>query len=389
MLRNRDVVENSSVRSIVPNSVVAGSQLLVAARQPGTDRDLHCWSHGQSRRCPVTALLDARGRPLRDLRISLTDRCNFRCVYCMPRETFGPDHMFLPTERLLSFDEIERVTRAAMRLGVRKVRLTGGEPLLRDGIYTLISSLKSLDGLEVAMTTNGALLGRHADGLARAGLDRVTVSLDSTDPETFRRMSDTRVPVERVLDGIESATTAGLGPVKVNVVVRRGVNDASVLDLARTFRGSPVTVRFIEYMDVGSTNRWRHDQVIGAAEIASTIDAMYPLEPLPPRYDGEVARRYRYRDGGGEIGIIGSVTRPFCGDCTRARLSADGQVYTCLFAGSGTDLRGLMRSGADDATVEATLRRLWSARVDRYSELRSQSDGPSRGEKVEMSYIGG
>lgn len=307
----------------------------------------------------------------------------------MPRETFGPDHMFLPTERLLSFDEIERVTRAAMRLGVRKVRLTGGEPLLRDGIHALISSLKSLDGLEVAMTTNGALLGRHADGLARAGLDRVTVSLDSTDPETFRRMSDTRVPVERVLDGIESATTAGLGPVKVNVVVRRGVNDASVLDLARTFRGSPVTVRFIEYMDVGSTNRWRHDQVIGAAEIASTIDAMYPLEPLPPRYDGEVARRYRYRDGGGEIGIIGSVTRPFCGDCTRARLSADGQVYTCLFAGSGTDLRGLMRSGADDATVEATLRRLWSARVDRYSELRSQSDGPSRGEKVEMSYIGG
>jgi cyclic pyranopterin phosphate synthase len=337
-----------------------------------------------------SGLLDARGRPLRDLRISLTDRCNFRCVYCMPRETFGPDHAFLTSDRLLSFDEIERITRASMRLGVRKVRLTGGEPLLRDDIETLIASLKKLDGLEVAMTTNGALLGDRAVALARAGLDRVTVSLDSTDPETFRRMSDTRVPVARVLGSIDAAAAAGLGPVKVNVVVRRGVNENSVLDLARTFRRSPVTVRFIEYMDVGSTNRWQHDQVIGAAEIASTIGAEFPLEPVPPRYAGEVARRYRYLDGGGEFGIIASVTRPFCGDCTRARLSADGQVYTCLFAGSGTDLRALIRSGADDDAIGNTLRRLWSARSDRYSELRSHSaDESPIGPRVEMSYIGG
>ncbi|GAA1463392.1 GTP 3',8-cyclase MoaA [Williamsia maris] len=332
---------------------------------------------------------DTRGRPLRDLRISLTDRCNFRCVYCMPRDEFGPDHAFLPSDRLLTFDEIERVTRIAMQLGVRKVRLTGGEPLLRSGVESLIATLKGLDGLEVAMTTNGALLAARAEGLARAGLDRVTVSLDSTDPEVFRRMSDTRVPVGRVLDGIDAAADTGLGPVKVNVVVRAGVNESSVLALAERFRHSSVTVRFIEYMDVGSTNGWDGEQVVRADQITATIAAAHPLEVLPPRYEGEVARRYQYVDGGGEIGVIGSVTTPFCGDCTRARLSADGQVYSCLFATAGTDLRTLMRSGADDDVVTETLRRLWTRRDDRYSELRSGPGEAPAGKRVEMSFIGG
>ena len=332
--------------------------------------------------------VDTMGRPLRDLRISVTDRCNFRCVYCMPKEVFGAEHVFLPRAEILDFEEIERIVRAAVGLGVRKVRLTGGEPLVRRNLETLVGLLSAIEGIEdLTLTTNASLLATKATALADAGLDRVTVSLDALDDETFMRMNDVRFPVRRVLDGIAAARAAGLGPIKVNAVIRRDLNEHAVLDLAEHFRGSDTVVRFIEYMDVGHSNGWRLDDVVPAAEIVSRIGARWPLEPVEAAYRGEVAARWRYRDGGGEIGVITSVTQPFCGDCTRARLSADGQLYTCLFATAGHDLRALIRSGPSDADLADALRAIWTGRSDRYSELRTLEtvDLP----KVEMSFIGG
>jgi cyclic pyranopterin phosphate synthase len=331
--------------------------------------------------------LDMLGRPLRDLRISVTDRCNFRCTYCMPKEVFGRDYEFLRREQLLSFEEIARLARAFAAHGVEKVRLTGGEPLLRRDVERLVALLAEIPGLDLTMTTNGALLPLKARALRDAGLRRITVSLDSLDDDVFRAMNDVDFPVSKVLAGIEAAAEAGLCPVKVNMVVKRGVNDASILEMARRFRGSGHVVRFIEYMDVGTTNGWRLDDVVSAGEIVAAIDAEFPLEPVEPAYRGEVARRWRYRDGAGEIGVIASVTQPFCGDCTRARLSADGRLYTCLFGAKGHDLRALIRSGATDAEVRETIGRVWLRRSDRYSELRSDEtvDLP----KVEMSFIGG
>jgi cyclic pyranopterin phosphate synthase len=336
---------------------------------------------------PLT-VLDTLGRPMRDLRVSVTDRCNFRCGYCMPREAFGPDHAFLPRGEILTFEEIERVVRATVALGVRKVRLTGGEPLVRRNLDALVAMLATVDGVEdLTLTTNASLLAGKAQALADAGLQRVTVSLDALDDATFMRMNDARVPVQRVLDGIAAAEAAGLGPVKLNAVIRRGINEHAVLDLAERFRGTGTTVRFIEYMDVGHSNGWRLDDVVPAEEIIAAIDARWPLEAVDRDYRGEVARRYRYRDGAGEIGVISSVSQPFCGDCTRARLSADGRVFTCLFATAGHDVRTLLRSGADDAAVADALRAIWTGRADRYSELRSLETVELP--KVEMSFIGG
>jgi GTP 3',8-cyclase len=333
-------------------------------------------------------VLDTMRRPMRDLRVSVTDRCNFRCVYCMPREAFGADHAFLTRPDLLRFDEIERIVRSAVALGVTKVRLTGGEPLVRRGLDELVAALASVDGIEdLTLTTNGSLLAAHAQGLADAGLDRVTVSLDALDDETFGRMNDVGFPVSRVLDGIAAANDAGIGPVKVNTVIRRGLNEHAVVDLAEHFRGTGTTVRFIEYMDVGATNGWRLDDVVPASEIVSRIHARWPLEPVVAEYRGEVARRYRYVDGAGEIGVISSVSEPFCGDCTRARLSADGQVFTCLFASVGHDVRSLLRAGTTDAVLTDELRRIWTGREDRYSELRALDTVDTS--RVEMSFIGG
>jgi GTP 3',8-cyclase len=331
-------------------------------------------------------LRDTLGRPLRDLRISVTDRCNFRCVYCMPKEVFGHDYRFLPRRELLSFEEIERAASVFVALGVHKLRITGGEPLIRRDLEILIGRLAALGDLDVTLTTNGALLASKAEALAQAGLSRVTVSLDSLDDEVFRAMNDVDFPVARVLGGIDAAAGAGL-PVKVNVVVKRGLNEDSVLEIARRFRGTGHAVRFIEFMDVGATNGWRMDDVVPAAEIVATIGAEFPLEPIEAAYRGEVAQRYRYRDGAGEIGVIASVTRPFCGDCTRARLSADGKIYTCLFAVRGHDLRAILRSDASDQELEAAIRAIWERRTDRYSELRAEETSSLR--KVEMSYIGG
>jgi GTP 3',8-cyclase len=331
--------------------------------------------------------LDTLGRPLRDLRISVTDRCNFRCVYCMPKEVFGRDYTFLERRELLTFEEIARVARAFADNGVRKIRITGGEPLLRREVERLVAMLAAIPGVDdLTLTTNGSLLTRKARTLAEAGLSRVTVSLDSLDDETFSAMNDVEFPVRKVLDGIDAAAQAGL-PVKVNSVVKRGLNDASILDLAGHFRGTGHTLRFIEYMDVGHTNGWRLDEVVPAAEIVGTIDAEWPLEPVDPAYRGEVAARYRYRDGAGEIGVIASVTQPFCGDCTRARISAEGRLYTCLFAVRGHDLRALVRGGATDDDLGRAIDAVWRRRGDRYSELRTEAtrDLP----KVEMSYIGG
>ena len=329
---------------------------------------------------------DTLGRPLRDLRISVTDRCNFRCVYCMPKEVFGRDYQFLPRKELLTFEEIERVSRILVDLGVHKLRITGGEPLLRRDLEVLVGRLAELGDLDVTLTTNGALLARKARALAEAGLSRVTVSLDSLDDQVFRAMNDVDFPVARVLAGIDAAADAGL-PVKVNVVVKRGLNDGSVLEMARRFRGTGHIVRFIEYMDVGATNGWRMDDVVPAAEIVAALGAEFPLEPVESAYRGEVAERYRYRDGAGEIGVIASVTQPFCGDCTRARLSADGKLYTCLFAVRGHDLRDALRSDAGDDEIEAAIRAIWTRRTDRYSELRTEKTSGLH--KVEMSYIGG
>lgn len=332
---------------------------------------------------------DVLGRPLRDLRISVTDRCNFRCTYCMPKEVFGSAYRFLPRAEILSFEELERVTRLFVALGVEKVRLTGGEPLVRQNLEDLVSRIASIpDVRDIAMTTNGSLLTpKKAAALKTAGLRRVTVSLDSLDDDVFQAMNDVRFPVQRVLDAIDVARETGFSPVKVNMVVKRGVNEASVIPMAGHFRGSGVIVRFIEYMDVGNTNGWRMEDVVPGRDIVDGISGRWPLEPLSPTRPGEVAKRYRYVDGAGEIGIITSVSQPFCRGCSRARLSAEGLLYTCLFGTRGHDLRALLRSGAPDEEILARLREIWHARDDRYSELRTAATPP--GPKVEMSHIGG
>jgi cyclic pyranopterin phosphate synthase len=332
------------------------------------------------------APVDRLGRPLRDLRISVTDRCNFRCTYCMPREVFGPDHPFLPRSEILSFEEIERLARIAVGLGVRKIRLTGGEPLVRRDLPELIARLAPL-GADLAMTTNGSLLAEAAAALRAAGLGRLTVSVDALDDAIFRRMNDVGFPVARVLAGIEAAVAAGFPPPKINCVVRRGVNEGEVVPLVRHFASRGHDVRFIEFMDVGTTNGWRLDEVVPAREILARLAAELPLEPVPPAYRGEVARRFRLAGAPGEVGVIASVTRPFCGDCTRARLSAEGRLFTCLFAVHGTDLRAPLRSGAGDAEIAARLAGVWGARTDRYSEIRSAAT--PAGPRIEMSYIGG
>jgi cyclic pyranopterin phosphate synthase len=337
-------------------------------------------------------LLDTRGRALRDLRISVTDRCNFRCIYCMPSEVFGRDYAFLPHSEVLTYEEVQRLAAIVVRLGVRKLRITGGEPLIRRALPDLISMLAELrtpegEPVDLTLTTNGSALRPLAVPLAQAGLGRITVSLDSLDDATFRRMNGVDFPVARVLDGIAAARAAGLTPVKVNMVVKKGENEASIVPMARWARAEGLILRFIEYMDVGTTNGWRLDDVISAAEIVATINAELPLEAADAGYRGEVANRWRYRDGSGEIGVIASVSQPFCGDCTRARLSAEGKLYTCLFSAHGTDLRGPLRSGASDGDLAAILEDVWAARTDRYSELRSNAT--SRLPRVEMFAVGG
>ena len=346
-----------------------------------------CVTEAWESRDVTEPIIDKFERPLRDLRVSVTDRCNFRCRYCMPREVFGEGYEFLPRRAILRFEEIQRVVRIVAGLGVRKVRITGGEPLLRRDLSQLITMLNQIKGVELALTTNGALLPEQAQALADAGLKRVTVSLDSLDDKTFRAMNDADFPVADVLDGIEAAAVAGLAPIKINAMVQRGVNEDSVVELARYFKESGHIVRFIEFMDVGMTNNWRPEDVCVGADIVERITAEFPAEPVSPAYRGEVAKRWRYTDGEGEFGIITSVTEPFCGDCTRARLSAEGVLYTCLFAAEGTDLRDTLRSGGSDETLRTLLSDIWSSREDRYSERRfKESKLPSR---IEMSYIGG
>ena len=352
---------------------------------------------------PDGIMRDTRGRPLRDLRISVTDRCNFRCSYCMPKEIFNSEYTWLPHSALLSFEEITRLARVFVGHGVHKLRLTGGEPLLRKGLETLIEQLAALrtpDGapLDITLTTNGSLLARKAAVLKAAGLNRVTVSLDSLDDPTFRAMNDVDFPVADVLAGIEAARAAGLGPVKVNMVVKRGTNDAQILPMARHFRGSGIVLRFIEYMDVGATNGWRMDEVLPSAEVVQRLQAEFPLVPLQASAPGETAERWGYAgaDGRhdpllGEVGFISSVTQAFCGDCNRARLSMDGKLFLCLFAGQGYDLRALMRDGATDEQLDAAIAAIWQGRSDRYSELRASlpADVQQAVRRVEMSYIGG
>jgi GTP 3',8-cyclase len=332
---------------------------------------------------------DTLRRPMRDLRISVTDRCNFRCPYCMPKEIFGEQFAFLHREDLLTFEELVRLVRLFVRAGVQKVRLTGGEPLLRRDLERLVAMLASIDGLDdIALTTNGSLLTRaKARALREAGLKRVTVSLDSLDDVTFRAMNDVNFPVARVLDAIDAAAAEGLAPLKIDVMVKRGVNDAGILDLARRFRGTGHIIRFIEYMDVGNTNGWRLEDVVPGREIVERLSREWPLVPADANYFGEVAERWQYADGAGEIGIITSVTQPFCGSCTRARLSAEGSMYLCLFAASGYDLRKLVRGGAGDEELFEVIANLWRARTDRYSEIRSEETREAK--KVEMSHIGG
>jgi cyclic pyranopterin phosphate synthase len=341
----------------------------------------------------VPALTDTLGRPLHDLRISVTDRCNFRCTYCMPKEIFGADYAFLPRSEILTFEEIERVARVFIELGAEKLRLTGGEPLVRRDLPVLVAMLAALrrpDGgpLDLTLTTNGSALRALAGRLADAGLQRVTVSLDSLDDATFSAMNGVDFPVAKVLDGIAAAREAGLGPIKINMVVRRGINESSILPMARWARGEGLILRFIEYMDVGHTNGWRLDDVVPAEELVAAVDAEMPLEAEPPRYRGEVATRWSYRDGIGEIGLIASVTAPFCGDCTRARLSAEGRFYTCLFTGEGHDLRAVLRDpAASDETLREAVAAVWRVRDDRYSEVRTEatSDLP----RLEMFAMGG
>jgi cyclic pyranopterin phosphate synthase len=337
---------------------------------------------------PAPAPRDLLGRRLHDLRISVTDRCNFRCVYCMPIEVFGRDAAFVPRDELLTYEEMARLAAVFTSLGVEKVRVTGGEPLVRRDLPDFISMLAGIPGLDdIALTTNGSALARLAQPLADAGLRRVTVSLDSIDQETFSRMNGIDFPVARVLAGIDAARAAGLDPVKVNVVVRRGLNDADIVPLARWARAERLTIRFIEYMDVGHSNGWKMDDVVSAEEVLETIGRAWPLEAIGRVRPGDVASRWRYVDGGGEVGVIASVTRPFCGDCTRARISAVGELYTCLFASRGTDLRALLRDGASDTAIGDVIGRTWAGRDDRYSELRSSAtEGLPR---VEMFAIGG
>lgn len=334
-------------------------------------------------------LTDVFQRPLRDLRISVTDRCNFRCTYCMPRDIFGADYPFLAREALLTFEEIARLATLFVALGVRKIRLTGGEPLLRVNLDRLIEMLSTIPGLEdLAVTTNGSLLSAQmARSLKEAGLRRVTISLDSLDDQVFQSMNDVSFPVQKVLAAVEAASQAGLNPVKINMVVKRGVNDDSIIQMARHFRGTGHIVRFIEFMDVGTANGWRLDEVVGADEIVAALNSEWPLTPIPPEHPGEVATRYRYADNQGEIGIISSVTYAFCGSCNRARLSSDGKLFTCLFGSDGFDLRRRLRDGASDDELLQVLTSVWSNRQDRYSELRSQENSNSK--KVEMFHIGG
>jgi cyclic pyranopterin phosphate synthase len=344
----------------------------------------------------VGAVRDVLGRPIHDLRISVTDRCNFRCTYCMPREVYGRDYAFLPRAELLTFEEIARLASVFVSLGVRKIRLTGGEPLLRRDLPQLVEMLSTIRGVDdITLTTNGSLLARQAQSLASAGLKRISVSLDSLDEQTFAAMNDVGFPVRSVLDGIAAAEAAGLQPIKVNMVVRRGLNERDVVPMARYFRERGHILRFIEYMDVGHTNGWRLDDVVAAEEIVAAISAEMPLVPVAPTYPGEVADRWAYADGTGEVGVIASVTQPFCRDCSRARLTADGQLYTCLFASSGHDLRAPLRAGATDDDIISQIAQVWGARADRYSDLRSLATtrplpvlalDPDR---VEMSRIGG
>ena len=336
---------------------------------------------------PGEALFDRRGRSVRDLRISVTDRCNFRCVYCMPREVFGDDYAFLPRRELLSFEEITRVASLFVARGVRKIRITGGEPLLRKDIERLIEMLARLPGVEITLTTNGVLLPKLARRLKDAGLHRVTVSLDALDDALFRRMNDADYPVAKVLEGIEAASSVGLGPIKVNMVVKRGTNDGDIEAMAAHFRHSGHILRFIEFMDVGASNGWKMDEVLPSREVIARIDRQFPLEPIDPNYEGEVAERWRYKDGAGEVGVISSVTQAFCATCTRIRLSTEGKLYTCLFAQHGHDLRTLLREGADDARIDAAIAHVWQQREDRYSEIRTAETAALR--KIEMSYIGG
>jgi cyclic pyranopterin phosphate synthase len=331
---------------------------------------------------------DQLQRPLRDLRISVTDRCNFRCPYCMPRERYDEHYKFLKSAERLNFDEIVRLTRLFLSLGVQKLRITGGEPLLRAGLADLIGDLTTLPGVEdIALTTNGVLLAQHAVALRAAGLRRVTVSLDSLDPAIFARMAGNLGAPEEVLGGIAAARRAGLAPIKINVVVQRGVNDHALMELVEHFRGTGIVTRFIEYMDVGNRNDWHAEQVVPSRELMAIIHARWPIEAVDAQYRGEVAKRYRFTDGAGEIGFISSVTQPFCGDCSRARLSSNGVLYSCLFATSGLDLRAPLRAGASDAELLETITGFWSGRSDRYSELRGRAD--SHGQRVEMNYVGG
>lgn len=363
-----------------------------------TDRVIALVDAGRRKPVPLAATpaagesQDRLGRRLRDLRISVTDRCNFRCIYCMPREVFGKDYAFLAHDQLLSFEEIARLARIFAAQGIEKIRLTGGEPLLRRNIERLVEMLAAItlpDGrsIELTLTTNGSLLARKARALKDAGLARVTVSLDALDDPTFKRMNDADFPVARVLEGIAAADAAGLAPVKINMVVKRGVNEHSILPMARYFRESAHVLRFIEFMDVGATNGWRMDDVIPSHEIIRMIDAHTPLEAIDPNYPGEVAERWRYRDGSGEIGVISSVTRAFCRSCTRARISTEGMLYTCLFATTGYDFRVMLREGKSDLEIRTAIAAVWNARDDRYSEIRTAETAKER--KIEMSYIGG
>jgi cyclic pyranopterin phosphate synthase len=335
--------------------------------------------------------LDTVGRPLHDLRISVMDRCNFRCPYCMPKEKFHENYRFLKSQDRLSFDEIIRLSRLFAELGVRKLRLTGGEPLLRANLADLVGDLTMIPGIEdIALTTNGVLLGQHAVDLHANGLRRVTVSLDTLDPEVFARMSGGFAALDQVLHGIDAAIAAGLTPLKINAVIERGVNDHTALDLVERFRGKPAIVRFIEFMDVGNRNAWRPEMVVPSRELAARIQARWPMHPVAENYRGEVAQRWRFDDGAGEVGFISSVSQPFCGACSRARLSSEGKFYTCLFATQGLDLRAAMRAGANDAELENLIRGRWLGRTDRYSELREElrRTEPSA-KKIEMYYIGG
>lgn len=341
-----------------------------------------------ARSAPAMSVADAFGRPIRDLRISVTDRCNFRCSYCMPAEVYGERYRFLPREEILSYEEIARLARLFIELGVTKLRITGGEPLVRQEVHLLAALLDEIPGVEdLTLTTNGYLLAEQAAALRAAGLRRVTVSLDSLDPEAFGRMNGKGYRPEAVLEGIAAAEREGFAPIKINAVIERGVNDEGALDLVRRFKGTGHVVRFIEYMDVGNVNGWRRDQVVPSAELVERVNAVFPIEPAAPNYRGEVAERWRFRDGDGEIGFISSVTQPFCRDCNRARLTPQGEFVTCLFASSGTDLKGPLRSGASDAELLDRIDGVWRARTDRYSELRAALPEPRR--KIEMFQVGG